>query len=284
MSNGINIFLTNLIGNLKENFLEITIITSRTRGAIKSFQKPYGAGKSTLAFYLSYILHYYDAYEELPISYEDNEVWDKVFDNACYTIDEVVKKISSTTKRIPSIIWDDAQITAPAVNPPLSLKQKINYLTVARPYVSNILITAPSLSDISAPLRRLIKYEIIVPARGVFEIQFIERRKNFYKPLVDIDRLIYISQGKFNPLPPHIQKRYNEWRDQKVRLIMGTQELNEPPPGFVDLKTFAKAIGYDDGTIRNYCRQGKLVCVKIKDKYYVSLTSMSFLIEKHNGD
>lgn len=275
------VFLQSIIGNLYEDFMELTAITSRVRAYLKSEQRPFGAGKSTLAFQLSYMLHYIDEYglESLySIEPMDMRIWDRVFQHAVYTIDDLVEMLLSTSlgDRIPCIVWDDAQLTAPAVNViPPELKEKINFLTTARPYVANIIMTAPSLKDLARPLREKIKYEVIVPRRGVYEVQMIERRKNYYRPTLDLDRLIFVGIGSYPPLPKPIQERYNQWRDSELKKYMA-KKLGKAPAAsdnkrYVPVHEATKILKIAERTVQKYCKQGELECIKIKGKWYVAV-------------
>ena len=55
-------------------------------------------------------------------------------------------------------------------------------------------------------------FEVIVPHRGVYEIQKISYHKNYKKPLQDIGKLDYIEEATFPKLPAHIEARYKLWR------------------------------------------------------------------------
>jgi hypothetical protein len=87
-----------------------------------------------------------------------------------------------------------------------------SYLTTNRPEVACILGTADNINNISAPLRRLICFEVIVAHRGQYEIQKISYHKNYKKPLQDIGKLDYIEEGTFPKLPPRVEAKYVLWR------------------------------------------------------------------------
>lgn len=220
--NAVKDFLLSIISNIHEDYLEITLITSRTQGKLTSIQRPFGVGKSTLAFYLSFLLHKV-AHEGIEAMFDpdigDMRVWAEVFDHAAYTLDEVIDIITHTEERIPCIVWDDAQLTAPAVTHiTKEMKEKIEYLSIARPFVANIIMTAPNISELAKPLRKLVSYELIVPERGRYEVQRIVRRKNFYAPTKDYERMLYLSDGVFPPFPPEVQRMYDEWRRKHTKI------------------------------------------------------------------
>ena len=209
-------YLSRIISNWYSDYLELTVITSRTKGKLASVQRPFGVGKSSLAWQLSYMLYYIAEYGEKSLAEMtlfDDGVWNKVFDHATYTIDGVIELLTYTDERLPCILWDDAQLTAPAItNISKELKQKIEYLSTARDSVANIIMTAPNISELAKPLRKIVSYELIVPERGRYEVQHVVRRKNFYAPTKDFERLLYLGQGQFPKLPPEVDARYKKWR------------------------------------------------------------------------
>ncbi len=224
-------FLDSIISNIYDNYLEVTAITSRTRGKIRSVQRPFGVGKSTLAFELSYLLHYISEYGLESISsmeHKDMKIWYLVFDHAVYSLDGVVELITYADERIPCIVWDDAQLTAPAVTHiSQKLREKIMYISAARLKLANLILTAPSISELAKPLRKLVSYELIVPFRGKYEIQKYTRRKNFYRPTDDYERLIYFGDGSFPPLPPEVQEMYDKWRENQMKMFGLKQLISE---------------------------------------------------------
>ena len=81
------------------------LVSSQTQGKFKSLNLPFGMGKSSLSLWLSYLLH--------------NQDWDAVFDHLYYYPSDVVRALipmeeDSPKARIPCLVWDDVQATAPA--------------------------------------------------------------------------------------------------------------------------------------------------------------------------
>lgn len=84
-------------------------------------------------------------------------------------------------------------------------------------------MTASSRGDISAPLRSLPLFEIIVPSRGNYEIQQTRRNKRFDNPEADLLHLRYLEEGTFSPLPELIQRRYDNWRVSEKKKLDSTE-------------------------------------------------------------
>ena len=68
------------------------------------------------------------------------------------------------------------------------------------------------MNAISAPLRKLVVFEIIIAERGKYEIQKIKYHKNFEQPLQDLCKIDYLEEGTYPKLPPEIEERYEAWR------------------------------------------------------------------------
>lgn len=198
---------------LSHDYFVPLIVTSMTKGKFKSMNLPFGLGKTTLALWISYVLHGKD--------------WDKTFADLTYypseMVDILVPNKDGLEKR-PAVVADDLQLTCPAdVSVPRVVRRLAGYLSTNRPEVSVLIMTAPNISSIAAPLRRLVAFELIVWERGHYEVQQIVYHKNFRNPLQDLMNLQFV-EGKsgdgedattFDPLPTEILQRYNTWRAEK---------------------------------------------------------------------
>jgi hypothetical protein len=193
------------------DYLLCILITSYTGTKKKgSANLPFGLGKTTLAFWLSFYLNGKD--------------WDKVFETSVYNPLELARLLKPMSKRKNCAVWDDVQATAPAVQGvPIAIRSLANFVSTQRPEVACIVMTAPNISAISSPLRKLVTFEIIVRERGIYEVQKIVYRKNFKDPLQDLARLEYVEEtaqdAPFEKLPESVQDRYNVWRSrEKLKL------------------------------------------------------------------
>jgi hypothetical protein len=221
-----------LAENIDNDFMEIFIITSQAAGLEPSMGRPFGVGKSTLAIWMAYRAH---AYAEgllefdggMPVDLASEEerlrlMKTVVEDRIVWTLKDLIDKIRGWRSEdpIPALIWDDAQKDCPAWThiPPLK-RSMIEYITMSRQRVANIILTAPSIGDVAKPLRRNITWEIIVPSRGVYEVQFIAKRRNFYEPTEDVSRLWYEVTGKFDRLPESIDELYKKRRDAQLNVF-----------------------------------------------------------------
>jgi hypothetical protein len=223
--------------NIDKNYLELFLITSQAAGLEPSEGRPLGAGKSTFALYFAYRAFAYvngtltidwanqQVIDETPYD-EQIEIYDKIINNYLYwRIKDLLYGIKTSPKRLPAVVWDDVQLDCPAwQHVPRDKRELIEELSIARPLVANIVMTAPSMSDIAKPLRRQVCWEIIIPQRGVYEVQFIAKKRDFYNPTEDLQRLWYDATGSFPPLPPEVMEKYNKRREQVARQIKEEQE------------------------------------------------------------
>jgi len=191
---------------INEDYLVFILVTSQTRGKFKSLNLPFGLGKTTLALWLSYSIHNYD--------------WEQVFEHLYYYPDKLLEGIEGAAEaktRLPSPIWDDAQFTCPAEQSvPSAVRRMAGRLSTARAETPCVIMTAPNILSIAAPLRKLVSFEVIVWERAHFEIQQITYYKNFANPLADNMKLDFIEgdpeQTVFPDLPSDVKARYNIWR------------------------------------------------------------------------
>ena len=88
-------------------------------------------------------------------------------------------------------------------------------MTTNRPECNTLIFTAPNINSFSAPLRKLVVFELIVFERGKYEVQQIKYRKNFRDPMKDKVLAEFIEGNRefaFEQLPSSVQKRYDDWR------------------------------------------------------------------------
>ncbi len=225
----------NLISSVKNDYLTYIIVTSKTQAAIKSEQRPYGSGKTTQAMQISVrmqhpkfedVLLHQNGYEDWkPPENADDDLWEKVFKFMAYNPCDVRDNFFSTRhERIRFAIWDDTQITAPrSKGVPKFVVLIVGEATAARPEVSNFCMTAPNILSVAAPLRALPDFEIIIPKRGMYEIQKTVRSKVFNNPEADQGRLVPVEIGMFSDLPVDVKKRYNEWRIEQKEYLKGRE-------------------------------------------------------------
>lgn len=184
---------------IKNNFLLTVLITSQTQGKRKSENLPFGLGKTSLAFWLSY--------------YMNNEDWNMVFEHLCGNPYDVVKLLEPGRKRVRAALWDAVQMTAPAEQGvPRVIRKLSSYISDTRPEMACLLMTASNMNAICAPLRKLVVFEVIIAERGQYEIQKIKYHKNYKQPLQDLSNLSYLEEGTFPPLPKEVMDRYEQWR------------------------------------------------------------------------
>ncbi len=184
---------------IKNNFLLTVLITSQTQGKRKSENLPFGLGKTTLAFWLSY--------------YMNGQKWSEVFNHLCGNPYDVVNLLEPGRTRVRAALWDAVQMTAPAEQGvPRVIRKLSSYISDTRPEMACLLMTASNMNAICAPLRKLVVFEVIIAERGQYEIQKIKYHKNYKQPLQDISNLSYLEEGTFPPLPDDIQERYEKWR------------------------------------------------------------------------
>lgn len=201
---------------LNSDFFVPILVSSQTKGKFKSLNLPYGLGKTSLAFWLSYMIHGGEPSE----ASEPNEVWDEVFADTYYYPSKLIARLAPNVARLPpmpAFIYDDVQMTAPAdQNVPGVIRRFASYLSTNRPEAKVGVLTAPNMNSIAAPLRRMVAYELIVWERGHYEVQQIVYHKNFHNPIQDKIELAYVEGTEdttvFDPLPEFVQKKYDDWR------------------------------------------------------------------------
>jgi hypothetical protein len=146
--------------------------------------------------------------------------------------------IKTASKRLPAVLWDDVQLDCPAwQHIPPKKREMIEEISISRPLLANLVMTAPSMSDLAKPLRRQVNWEVILPTRGKYEVHFIGKRRDFYQPVEDQSRLWYDVTGTFEVLPEEIMKLYNKRREEVARQLVRKD--------FIERQTFTeKVISY----------------------------------------
>jgi len=74
-------------------------------------------------------------------------------------------------------------------------------------------------------------FEVIIPVRGIYEVQQLKHWIDFKNPQRIKDRLRYKGQMIFSKLPPDMQKWYNKWRHSKNLEIRKTISLFKKATG-----------------------------------------------------
>lgn len=219
---------------INNDYLITVLVTSYTKAKVKTQNLPFGVGKTTLAFWLSYFMN--------------GKNWDTVFDRCAYNPHSLGRMLEPGVERKQAVLWEDVQATAPAEQGvPKAIRRLANFLSTERPEIACLLMTAPNISMISSPLRKLVIFEVIVSARGHYEVQKISYHKNFKDPLHDLARLEYLEETvreePFDPLPPEVLQRYTRWRvEQKKRLY---------PNLMAELDAYVKLGAFEQPTLDN---------------------------------
>jgi hypothetical protein len=205
---------------IHDDYLITIAITSYTQAKYQTKNLPFGLGKTTLYFWLSYYLN--------GGSVKDNganmNAWNKVFETTVYNPYDMAKLLEPSRPRLFCAGWDDVQATAPSSQSvPIPIRELANFISTERPECACIFFTTPNLNSISAPLRKLINFEIIVSERGFYEVHKIRYYKDFNHPLQDRMHFDYVDEiprnEPFLPLPKEIKERYERWRvEQKLQL------------------------------------------------------------------
>jgi len=185
------------------SYLVCILITSSAQGKIPNEGWDYGVGKSTLA-----------------INFLKNLVYNGDFEEAKKHVIGFPEELGQFLKpptRTPGILWDDMQLSVSKTYAhDKDVSQLADFLTTQRTRLAVFIGTAPYRDILQKAFReRFFHFEIIVPYRGAFEIQQLQRSINFYRPEQTMTRLLYKSEGLFNELLPEEQEWYSDWRDER---------------------------------------------------------------------
>ena len=218
---------------IASNQLVICAVTSNTQASFESDGIPFGAGKSTLALELSYRFNHFDPetrrYYDVGLDRNDERNWETVKKHSYYYPSKLLKAVHKAEDEkvlIQCALWDDVQYTAPArAGTSPALEELVGDLTTERPTIRILILTCPNILGISSIVRSIVQFEIIVYARGRFEVQRVMYRKNFRNPRKDLMRLDYVSgedptekeETDFDALPSSMQTWYDNWRKDEKR-------------------------------------------------------------------
>lgn len=271
-----------LMDNITNDYFDIILVSSRSVGLIKGARRPYRIGKSTFALWLSYYSHkaFYDFYG---IEYDPGKLWNDVFDHLFYSIydvDKYVKKLAKKGKTAPAIVLDEAERSAPALRViPPELAEAIYNINTYGTQIKFLVLTAPSMKSLARPLRELVTIEIIIPMRGKYEIQEIVIEKNYYNAPHEYGRYIYRQDGTFIPLPPPIEKRYQEWRRKlpamKSKADKGKKQ--EVPRNYIQASKLAKILGVSRHKIYRLCEKGEIKCLSNGRFKYIDINDIELI-------
>ena len=221
---------------IQKNYLLIIAITSYTQGKVKSENLPFGVGKTTCGMWFNAWMN--NTAWKHPEHWMDNVEWEPTKKSMYYDYVKLIRRLKRFDGvRVNNALYDDAQMTAPATkNVDRKIYELAYYITGSRPEVATITFSCPNLLTIAAPLRNIVNVEVIVPERGIFEVQRIKNFKNFKKPRDDLSKLDYLEEGTFPELPPEMQRWYDDWRVEEKKLwhkkhpdVSGGDEEDEEP-------------------------------------------------------
>jgi hypothetical protein len=271
----LSILWARMAQNIDENYLELFLITSQAAGREPSEGRPLGAGKSTLGLIIVYRAFAYRRgtlhvdwrgqriVDETPHEERLDLMREVVEKYTVWSLGDLLSLIKKTPKRLPAVLWDDVQLDCPSwQHIPPRKREMMEELTVARPLVANIVMTAPSISDIAKPLRRQVNWEVIIPSRGVYEVHFIAKRRDFYMPIEDRQRLWYDATGVFEPLPDEIMRLYERRREEVARRARRGGELEDFEERIVEYYRQ----GLPLGTIASYCATDKKTVAEVLER------------------
>jgi hypothetical protein len=206
--------------SISNNFLITIAITSYTQAKYQSANLPFGLGKTTLAMELAYLLNG----GRIDDIYSDSHIWERVHKIMKYNPQEIGELLEPGRERLTCAIWDDVQATAPSSQSvPSAIRELANFISTERPECACIFFTCPNINFISAPLRKLVNFEIIVSERGFYEVHKISYHKDFKHPMEDLMSFNYVDEiprlEPFPPLPKFEQDWYNVWRVERKRQL-----------------------------------------------------------------
>lgn len=259
---------------ITKDYLITIAITSYTQAKYQTANLPFGLGKTTLAMELSYLLNG----GSINDNYENDKVWDKVKSAMVYDPYHMGELLAPGRNRLFCAIWDDVQATAPASQSvPKPVRMLANFISTERPEVALIIFTTPNLNYISAPLRKLVNFEIIISERGYYEVHKISYYKNFKKPLQDNMHFDYVEEiPRDQPFPP-LRKPVKEWYDNWR--IANKQQLY--PAMMKDLKTYTSLRQWEENPELNGIPQLDVKVIKGPHGYMLSCDNQEVLANLH---
>lgn len=217
----------------------VLAITSQTQGSYSSDEAPYGAGKTTLAMRIAREYSHFDG--ELQrfdrVDAEDHltqteEGWEAVKD---WTFDDPRKlrvKLDGVLERrgrVNVAIWDDTEVEAPSESgKSRKIVEMVRPMHRWRTCLGLLILTCPHMGAIHSSVASLVQYEAMIYKEGKYELQMYhftkDWRHNPMKSRAHMEKLSgnYSGEVEFGPLPPGIQKWYDEWRTQRMLGIAAT--------------------------------------------------------------
>jgi hypothetical protein len=206
---------------IKDNHFLGILITSEAQGVLESEGWGYGAGKTTTALNLA----------KYRIFNEDfNRVKEHLIGFA-YQLQPFLINPNPT----PCVIWDDMQVDVGKNKAHDQDVMDLAYqLTIERTHLRVLIGTVPHRGMLQKDFREEIFHiEVIVPKRGVIEIQKLKRWIPFHRPLNIEEKFVPLGNTVMFDLLPEEQTWYDEWREwrnKEARKRVGLlQNPNEKP-------------------------------------------------------
>jgi hypothetical protein len=200
-----------MVGAVRKNYLLIVLVSSSASDKIRdNVNMDFGVSKTALSLKLCHLV-----YRGI-LDYNYDKAWDLVFENLVYSIEEfmsLIKRAFERNERIPCVVWDDAQLSlgVDRSHDP-KITRLANLITTLRPILSILILNAPHMSSLCVQLRRLINFNVIVPFRGYYKVQFLRKSLDFNNPYKMLINYEYRGESPFLPLPKDVEKRYLAWR------------------------------------------------------------------------
>lgn len=149
--------------------------------------------------------------------------------------------------RTPGIVIDDMQIDfGKHRSHDKALQELAYFMTVQRTEISVVIGTASHRNMLQKDFREeLFHFEIIIPKRGMYEIQQLKRWIPFRDPLRQRERLEPFGVGPFLALPPDQQVWYDGWRaarnaraKARLKIFQKDGDKKQEIPGFIEFQEF----------------------------------------------
>ena len=131
----------------------------------------------------------------------------------------------------PGVIWDDMQLAVGKHRAhDMEVRKLAYFFTTQRPHLSVLIGTAPHRGILQKDFREeIFHFEVIVPARGVYEVQQLKRWIPFRDPLNIKERLEPAGKMAFLSLTREEQEWYNGWREWRDKEAKKRIKLLQPP-------------------------------------------------------
>jgi hypothetical protein len=194
------------------------LITSASQGILPSIGMDYGVGKSTLAGQLD------KGFKQLCLKCSEDEAYELAKKDFHRFPWELEKFIAETPVRYPGepvfFIYDDMQETLgkdKSRDP--YVRGLFNRATTRRRKFAVFIGTAPDIDTLALCWRKFFRWEIKVPDRGKYEVQFIGKRTRFNDPyeteawMPKEDCAISDKYG-FPDFPSQMKTWYEDWKEE----------------------------------------------------------------------